>query len=276
MSSAEAPWTTRTTLVDQARALGLAPGDVVMIHASLRAVGPVMGGPDTLLDALGEATAPGGTLMMYLACPSPWDDIGCGKLAPEEEALARAHLPAFDPATTRANPSHGWLAELFRTRPGCLTSANPGARMAAFGARAAWLMAGHSDDWGYGPGTPLAKLVEAKGKLLLLGSDRDQATLLHHAEHLAPIPGKREVTLEVPVLRDGARVWARCREYDTSRGPVDWPERFFANVIEGFVAAGGGTLGPVGHAPSLLMDAGPLVAHAVPVMTAEAARLRRP
>lgn len=274
MSGADRPWVTQTTLVAQARALGLAPGDLVIIHASLRAVGPVLGGPVALLDALLEATAPGGTLTMYLACPSPWDDIGCGKLPPEEEALARAHLPAFEPATTRANPSHGWLAELFRTRPGCLASANPGARMAALGTRAAWLVADHADDWGYGPGTPLAKLVEAEGKVLLLGSDRDQVTLLHHAEHLAPIPDKREVTLEVPVLRDGARVWARCREYDTGRGPVDWPERFFADVVEGFVAAGGGTVGPVGHADALLMDAGALVAHAVPVMTAEAARLR--
>jgi len=274
VSAAERPWIARPTLVAQARSLGIGAGDVVMVHASLRAVGPLLGGADVLiealLEALLEAAAPGGTLMMYLGCPSPWDDIGCGKLAAEEEALAREHLPAFDPATTRANPSHGLLAELFRTRPGCRVSSNPGARMGALGEGAARLVADHPDDWGYGPGSPLGRLVEAGGKVLLLGSDRDQVTLLHHAEQLAPFEGKREVTLEVPVLRDGARVWTRCREYDTSRGPVDWPERFFATIVEDFAASGGARSGPVGHAGSLLMDAGALVDHAIGLMVAAA------
>ena len=100
----------------------------------------------------------------------PWDDIGCGKLTPAEEALTREHLPAFDPATARANPGHGWLAELFRTRPGCVASANPGARMGALGARASW-----------GPGNGAGTRVPIR-----IGDEELGTLVLEREEPLAP------------------------------------------------------------------------------------------
>ena len=42
----------RERLVRDLQALGLRPGDLVMVHASLRALGPVEGGPAAVLDAL--------------------------------------------------------------------------------------------------------------------------------------------------------------------------------------------------------------------------------
>ena len=50
------------------RALGVAPGTVLMLHASVRSIGWVVGGPDVVLDALVEALGPTGTLMMYVGC----------------------------------------------------------------------------------------------------------------------------------------------------------------------------------------------------------------
>lgn len=47
--------TTRAQLVRQCRELGVERGDIVMVHASLRAVGPILGGPDQLIAAIVEA-----------------------------------------------------------------------------------------------------------------------------------------------------------------------------------------------------------------------------
>ena len=56
-------------------------------------------------------------------------------------------------------------------------------------------------DYAYGEGSPLARLVELGGRILLLGSDHDQVTFLHHAEHLVQVPDKRVVRFQVPVPR---------------------------------------------------------------------------
>jgi aminoglycoside N3'-acetyltransferase len=53
---------TRSTLTKQLGELGVRPGDVVMVHASLRAIGPVVGGANTIIRALLDAVGPAGTL----------------------------------------------------------------------------------------------------------------------------------------------------------------------------------------------------------------------
>ncbi|MEY2883483.1 MAG: aminoglycoside 3-N-acetyltransferase, partial [Pseudomonadota bacterium] len=51
----------QSALVEQLAALGLAAGDSVMVHASLRRVGPMPGGADTLIAALRERIGADGT-----------------------------------------------------------------------------------------------------------------------------------------------------------------------------------------------------------------------
>ena len=48
----------------QLRALGVEAGDVLLVHASFRAAGPIEGGPSGLIEALGRSIDPGGTLVM--------------------------------------------------------------------------------------------------------------------------------------------------------------------------------------------------------------------
>ena len=59
----------RQDLVDGLRRLGLTAGATVMVHASIRAVGPIAGGPDQIHLALKDVLTPEGTLMMYASCP---------------------------------------------------------------------------------------------------------------------------------------------------------------------------------------------------------------
>ncbi|HEY1904685.1 MAG TPA: AAC(3) family N-acetyltransferase, partial [Myxococcaceae bacterium] len=95
----------KTMLTEQLRTLGVAPGQVLLVHASFRALRPVEGGPRGVLAALLEVLGPEGTLVM----PS-W--------------TGRDDLP-FDRAATPASPDLGVLAETFRRLPGVKRSAHP-------------------------------------------------------------------------------------------------------------------------------------------------------
>ncbi|MCY1005627.1 aminoglycoside 3-N-acetyltransferase [Nannocystis pusilla] len=267
------PRITQETLARDCAALGVVPGDTVMVHASLRAVGPLLGGPDTLIAAILQSLGEAGTMMVYLGCPSPYDDLGRGLYPPEDERFIEEHCPPFDPYLTRASRDFGVLPEFFRGHPRVRCSANAGMRMGAVGARADFLTRDHGPNYGLGEGSPLARLCDVDGKVLLVGSDLDQVTLLHYAEAVAPMEGKRLAHVRVPVLQGGARVWLDVEEFDTNNGIKDWPERFFGTIVEGFLAAGLGRSGPIGQATCHLLPARALVDFAVPIMTATAAQL---
>jgi len=263
----------KTQLLEQSRGIGLASGDVVMVHASLRAVGPILGGPDVLIDAVLESVGPAGTMMMYVGCQEPFDDVGRGCFSGEQEAFILQHCPPFDPITARASRAFGALAELFRTRPGVVCSRNPGARMAARGDKADWLTRDHPLSYGMGPGSPLEKLCQAGGKLLLVGSDPDEVTLLHYAENLAPVARKKTLRIKVPLLVDGDRKWIEIEEYNSSTGIRDWPERFFADIVQAFLPRSGVITARLGGAVTHCMDAKALIDFAIPMMVETAARL---
>ncbi len=251
------PLVTKSQLVRDLRDLGVESGQVVMLHASVRAIGWVVGGPDVVLDALLEVLGPAGTLMMYVGWEEDIEDFY--QWPPERQAAYLAECPPFDPATSRAHRKWSILTEYLRTRPGACRSGNPGASVAAVGAKAQWLTADHPLQFGYGPGSPLAKLCEAEGQVLLLGSPLSAVTLLHYAEHLAAVPHKRMVRYKVPLLQNGQRVWVEVEEYDTGRGVVDWQGGdYFEAIVQDFLATGQGRRGKVGAAPSYLLDAASL------------------
>ena len=247
---------TRKTLRADLEALGLEAGDAVLVHAALRKVGPILGGPDALIDALTDAVGPAGTIMGYC----DWqleDDVW-------DNPALRDDIPAFDPLRSRSIRDNGAFPEMLRTTPGARRSAHPGASMAALGGRAEWFTADHALDYGYGPQSPLGKLVGARGKTLLLGSPRDTMTLLHHAEHLAEIPGKHIRRYETPILVDGKTVWRSFEEFDTTDPVVDGlPGDYFATIVTEYLATGRGRTGAVGQAECVLVAAADIVAFAV-------------
>ena len=258
----EAPVITRSRLVRDLRALGVAAGQVVMLHASVKAIGWVVGGPDVVLRALLDVLTPSGTLMILAG----WEDNPY-HLADWPKDRQQAYLdecPAFDPATSRADHrSLSILAEYLRTWPGACRSGHPESSFVSVGQLAAWLTENHSLQYGHGPGSPMAKLCKSGGQVLLLGAGSSSVTLLHHAEHLADVPNKRIVRYKMPVLRDGERVWVDVEEYDTSRGIVDWPVDYFESIVEEYVAAGNGHSGKVGAAQAFRFDAASLNRFAV-------------
>ncbi len=81
-----------------------------MVHASVRSIGEVAGGPDQIHLALKDALTPDGTLIMYASCPIYYDEVGRGHLSAAQERELLEKLPAFDPLTTRVSDRQIWLA----------------------------------------------------------------------------------------------------------------------------------------------------------------------
>jgi aminoglycoside 3-N-acetyltransferase len=208
-----------------------------------------------ILGALRDAVGETGTVIGY----TDWQGEDAWALDP----ALRDEVPAFDPLASRAIRDVGFFPEMLRTTPGARRSASPGASMAAIGGRAEWFTADHALDYGYGPQSPLGKLVEAEGKTLMLGAPLDTMTLLHHAEHLANFAPKRIHRYETPILVDGRKVWRRFEEFDTADPPDGMPDDYFATIVEDFLATGKGRRGTVGAAPSVLVEAKEIVPFAV-------------
>lgn len=245
---------TRRSLAADLRTLGLARDDAVLVHAALRKVGPILGGPDALIDAICDVVGPGGTVLGY--CDWQLDEVALS------DPDLRGDVPPYDPLRSRATRDNGAFPELLRTIPGALRSGNPGASCAALGGRAAWFLADHALDYGYGPQSPFGKLVEAGGKTMLIGAPRDTMTLLHHAEHVADFPNKRVIRDQTPILVDGETVWRTFEEFDTSDPPDGQPDDYFATIVTAFLKQGG-SVGKVGQAETVLVEARPMVEFAV-------------
>jgi len=266
LSAARPEAVSRSRLAADLRRLGVSPGGVTMVHTRMSALGWVIGGSESVVRALLDALGPDGTLMAYASWeehvyrPAEWP-------AQHRDAYV-ADPPVFDAATAEAARGHGRIPERVRTWPAAVHSGHPDAGVVAVGARARWICHPHPPDDAYGAGTPLARLVEAGGQVLLLGAPLDTATLLHHAEAIARARGRRRVTYRIPVAEDGGAVERTYTDIDTS-GSVFPYERLglgedeFAVIVRAALEAGIGVSGVVGRAESHLLPARELTEFAV-------------
>lgn len=253
---------TRARLRDQLALLGVRPGNAVMVHASLKAVGPMLGGPAALAGALLDAVGTGGTLLAYVSWDrSPYEETLNGS---QLEAIARASWPPFNPSCAGVYPGFGAFNAYLVDLPGAYRSGHPDASMVAIGAASGWLICDHPLDSAYGPGSPLERFLEPEARILLIGTPPDCVTLLHYAEAVAPIKGKRRVTYEMPLLGpSGETCWRLCEDFDSNgildcyaiEGQPDAVER----ITRDYLSMGRHQEGAVGNALAQLIDARDIV-----------------
>ena len=254
---------TRAGIATDLRELGLEDGALVMVHASLRAVGPIDGRADGLIDAILEVIGPGGTMLMILGAHDPHAWVN--ERPEHERAGLLAATEPFDAASTPAAPDVGVLAEVFRRRPEVVVSDHPEARFAAAGRLAHELLDEVPWDDYFGPGSPLQRLVEAHGVVLRLGADLETVTALHYAEYLCALTPKRRIRRHRRVRSSGGGSEVRVVEcLDDEEGIVDYPgEDYFADLMRDYLTAGRARTGRVGAADSELLDAVDVVAFGV-------------
>ncbi|MCQ2378386.1 MAG: AAC(3) family N-acetyltransferase [Victivallaceae bacterium] len=154
-------------LVADLRRGGIVPGDKVMVHASLSAMGNVGGGAATAIAALLDAVGNDGIVAMP-ALSNVCDIPG------EFE---------YDPGETPVVEWIGVFPRIFRTMPGVVRSRNPSHSVLARGRDAARFVA-QSDPYDcFSPDGAWAKLRDEGGKILLVGENSvDSNTFLHACE----------------------------------------------------------------------------------------------
>jgi aminoglycoside 3-N-acetyltransferase len=237
---------TRESLGADLCALGVGPGMTLLVHSSLKSLGWVCGGPVAVVQALIESVQPRGMLVMPtqsgdLSDPTDWSRPP----VPSSWLPAiYAHMPAYDP---RVTPTRGMgrIVETFRTWPGVIRSAHPNVSFAAWGNEAERVIGGHTLDYGLGEGSPLARMYELDGRVLLLGAGYDSNTTFHLAEYRAP--GQTLQRQGAPIMVNERRIW---KTYDDIELDAD----VFPEIGAEFEATGAVTIGRVGSAQARLFS----------------------
>ncbi|MET8165408.1 AAC(3) family N-acetyltransferase [Streptomyces sp. NPDC005329] len=240
------PLVTRDSLAAELRALGVEPGEILLVHSSLSSLGWVCGGAVAVVRGLLDAIGPDGTLVVPtqsggLSDPALWSNP---PVPAQWWERIRATMPAYDPLITPAL-GVGVIPETVRTWPGALRSAHPQTSFAALGARAAELVEGHAPDCRLGEHSPLARLEKAGARVLLLGAGYHSCTSFHLAEYRIPAPlvevgrpgpdGTWEVVTEVSI--DSHRFDELGHDFERDR-----------DVVRGTVGAADVRLFPVADA----------------------------
>jgi aminoglycoside N3'-acetyltransferase len=227
----------RSELIDQLHALGVDRGGVLLVHTSFRAVRPIQGGPSGLIEALRAVLGPDGTLVM----PSWTGD--------DERP--------FDPATTAAAADLGVAADTFWRGPGVVRSVHPFA-FAAAGPQARRITADALPLPPHRPESPVGRVHELDGQVLLLGVDHDADTTLHLAEFLADVPYR--IPKHCTILQGGRQVRVDYWENDHCCGR-------FTLTDEWLRTRGLQAEGIVGHARARLARARDIVEVALEQLT---------
>jgi len=177
-------------LIQQLLELGVQPGGVLLVHTAFSKVRSVEGGPVGLISALHSALGPGGTLVM----PSmSYDDD---------------HV--YDKTVSHC-AEMGIVADTFWRLPGVLRSDNNHA-FAAVGPFAERITAPHPVDPPHGFNSPVGRVYELDGQVLLLGAGHDANTTIHLCENKAGVRYRRDKYLTI--LKDGKPTKFEYREID--------------------------------------------------------------
>lgn len=228
--------TGQAKLIEQLLSLGVEPGGTLLVHTAFSKVGPVDGGPGGLIEALLAALGPQGTLVM----PSMTDD--------DEHP--------FDPTLTPCL-GMGVVADTFWRLPGVLRSDSPHA-FAAVGPHAARLTAPHPVDIPHGLDSPVGRVYELNGQVLLLGVGHDADTTIHLAENMAGV--RYRIPKSLMILTNG-----QPTRHDYAE--IDHCCQNFALLDTWLEHEGRQRRGVVGHAEARL-------ARSVDIVTAALAHLR--
>jgi len=251
------PILTQEDLGRQFAFAGVAAGQTIILHASMKSIGFVVGGPEALIRALLGLIGEEGTL---IAPTQTWKNLDPSSGVHWEEPqswwpIIRAHWPAYDKEVTPAI-GMGVVPEMLRKWPGACRSDHPARSFAAVGKHAEYVTARHDLCRIFGEHSPLDKLYRLDGHILLIGVGHDKNTSLHLAETRARYDSKRYADESSAMIVNGKREWVTYRTL-----AVD--DADFVKLGREYEAEHGVEVHRIGNAEARLLRQRPLVDWAV-------------
>lgn len=161
---------TKQQLKDDLKSMGLSSSDALMLHSSMKSIGEVEGGADTVVDAFMEYFSDG----LFMTPTHTW-------------AQMSETYTVFNPKTEPA--CVGIIPNIFMKRPGVVRSLHPTHSIAAYGPDA--------QDYIYGeeycttpctPGGCWDRLRQVRAKILLAGVNHIRNTYIHSIEEIFNVP----------------------------------------------------------------------------------------
>jgi len=182
----------RQQIARDLRRLGVKAAQTLLVHASLRSIGWVEGGAETVVGALRDVLGPDGTLVVptTTADNSDTSRLHLSRIANLTKGEAEAFRDEMVPFHRDSTPSTGMglIAEAVRTNPEAIRSDHPQTSFASLGRRAAELMDGHRLTCHLGDESPLGKMYVQQASVLLLGVGFGACTAFHLAEYWYTLP----------------------------------------------------------------------------------------
>lgn len=216
---------------------GLKQTDAIMIHSSMKSIGPVDGGADTVIDALMEYFAEG----LLMLPTHTWAQMG-------------SNHPLFDPEVEPA--CVGILPNIFRKRPGVVRSMHPTHSIAAYGPAAAEYVKGEEDlVTPCQPGGCWDRLRDVHAKILLLGVPHSKNTFIHGVEEVLDVPERlTETKTKFQLKMPGGEVKdvEVFRHYNPYTNDVS---QYFVKLTDAFYGLGAAKKVKFGDADCILCDA---------------------
>lgn len=228
---------TKEDLLRQLQEMGLTHSDKVMVHSSMKSIGDVSGGADTVIDAFLEYLSEG----LFMTPAHTWAQMSA------EHSL---YDPAREPACV------GIIPNLFLKREGTYRSLHPTHSVAANGVGAEEYVQGEEQAT-----TPCHvggcwdRLRKVGARILLVGVTHARNTFIHSVEEVLDVPErftKEPVALQILMPDGSVREVSMYRHYNRHTAHIS---ESFDKLAEAYLYNGAAKRVKFGDADCLLCDA---------------------
>ncbi|HZK20714.1 MAG TPA: AAC(3) family N-acetyltransferase [Oscillospiraceae bacterium] len=230
---------TKNSLIDDIKKAGIQSTETLLIHSSMKSIGEVKGGADTVLDAFIEYMADG----LLLFPTHSWSSKSL------KDGI-------FNPKT---EPSCvGILTNLFMKRENCYRSMHPTHSVAAMGKRASSFV--KRDNGAVTPcpkGGCFSALYDEDASILFLGAPLTTNTFIHSVEEKLNLPNRisekpRKIKI---VCKDGKVIDSEIYPHSSTKGDVS---QNYGKLLSPMLKLGIAKAVKIGDANSYLVKVRPM------------------